>query len=272
MINSQKQINIKSTITLLVSVLTALAAYLYITRAQPVKIDSGNRMIMGTISRIVAIASDAESAQAGIDAAWFQQQHIDKLMSYQRKDSLLNRINELAWQRPVKIDPNTYRVIDEALKISSLSNGAFDISIGPIEDIWHKAAKTNKSPTDKELAHAKKLVGWKKIILNKKNSTISLAVKGMRLDLGGIAKGYAIDKSIEALKKHGVICAMVDIGGDIRCYNQKKLHKLWKIGLQNPKVNDPNSAYNPILLTLALKNQAVATSGDYRRFVLVNGK
>jgi len=140
-------------------------------------------------------------------------------------------------------------------------------------DLFHTAEKTETAPSQEQITEAKSRVGFEKLRLDDQNRTVQFAVDGMRLDLGGIAKGYAVDKALDAIRRCGAIGAMVDIGGDIRCFGvppEGRDH--WVIGLQ-----DPNSAVEGIgggelLLKLKLADGAVATSGDYQQFVLIEGK
>jgi thiamine biosynthesis lipoprotein len=133
-------------------------------------------------------------------------------------------------------------------------------------------------PTQEELADARSKVGYEKLYLDANEMTVRFAVDGMKLDLGGIAKGYAIDRAIEAMQTGGAVGGMVDVGGDIRCFGlPPKGKKTWRIGLQNPAETDSDEqtlAGGPkqVLMVLTFNNAAVATSGNYRRFVLIEGK
>jgi thiamine biosynthesis lipoprotein len=126
-------------------------------------------------------------------------------------------------------------------------------------------------PNEKELAEARRKVGYKKLKLEAETRNVRFDVEGMRLDLGGIAKGYAIDRAVEAMKNNGVIGGLVDIGGDIRCFGKADDKEHWVIGLQDPKDADEGSEAKSSM-TLKLTDNSIATSGDYRRYVLVEGK
>ena len=141
--------------------------------------------------------------------------------------------------------------MNKSVEYSAVSGGAFDVTIGPVVDLWRAAGERGGGATVEEIAQAKSKVGYKKLIIDNENSTVRFAVEGMRIDLGGIAKGYAIDLAIEAMRKCGAVGAMVDVGGDIRCYG---------------------SPQGQILLVLRLNDAAVATSGDYQRFVVIDGE
>jgi len=239
----------------------------------PVEKDSGYRVVMGTFSRVVVIAGGERKARRCIEAAFDVQRRIDELMSYQREDSELSRINRDAGDGPVRVDPLTFEVLQRSVEFSKLSDGAFDVTVGPLMDLWKAAGEANAPPTEEAMAEARGKVGYEKLILDEKDMTVRFAVKGMRVDLGGIGKGYGVDKSVEAMKKLGALGGMVDLGGNIRCFGQPpRGQECWRVGLQDPNVSPDDMDASKILLVLAITDQSVATSGDYRRFVEVHGE
>ena len=236
---------------------------------KPVKSDSGYRLAMGTFARIVAVAADANTGQKAVEAAFEQIETIEKLCSFYKPDSEISRINRNAYKNPVAVSAPTFEIIKKSIEFSRLSAGAFDITVGALEDLWRKAAKENQIPSQAALEKVRSKIGYEKIIIDANDKTIGFAADGVEIDLGGIAKGFAIDKVIEAARKIGAVGVMVDIGGDIRCFGQPPAGKKhWQIGLQQPNPETENES----LLTLELNDFAVATSGDYRRFVLIDGK
>jgi thiamine biosynthesis lipoprotein len=259
-------------IVLLLLVLAGIAAW----RMTPVErletFESGTHMVMGTFTRITVVAPDNASAQAGIKAALDAQRKIDRLMSYQRADSELSRINAQACDHPVAIAPETMAVLVAARRFSQITDGAFDISVAPLIDLWALAAEANTPPTEAQMAEAKAKVDYTQVILDPNAMTVFLAKPGMKLDLGGIAKGYAIDLSIQALKAHGAVGAMVDIGGDIYCFGRRSEGKSgWRIAVQDPRTaHDPTA--NQYRLILDFTDRAVTTSGHYYRFELVGSE
>jgi len=135
----------------------------------------------------------------------------------------------------------------------------------------------DRAPTDKELDEARSKVGYEKITLDANELTVRFAVEGMKLDLGGIAKGYAIDKSVEALRAGGAVGGMVDIGGDICCFGSPEGRTHWRIGVQDPTMPDRNMTTAETLMVIELKTAAdstvaIATSGNYQRFEVIDGK
>jgi len=261
--------------TIVVAVPVMLLALLYMSRrpSRLVEVNSGYRVVMGTFSRVVVIARGEKTAQRCIEAAFEVQDRIESLMSDYREDSELSKVNREAAQGPVAVSEMTFEVLQQSVHFSRLSEGAFDVTVGPLVDLWRKAGRTNHAPTKEALAEARRKVGSDKLILDEKNRTVRFAVEGMRIDLGGIGKGYAVDKAVEAMQKQGAMGGMVDLGGNIRCFGRPPQGQTrWRIGLQDPNVAP--DALGPVkpLLVLALTNESVATSGDYRRFVMVQGQ
>ncbi|MDH4239925.1 MAG: FAD:protein FMN transferase [Phycisphaerae bacterium] len=240
--------------------------------------DSGYRLVMGTFTHLKAIAKDNRTAMKCLDSAFAELQKVDKLMSDYKSDSEISEVNRDAFKRAVKVDESTFHVLQKSVEFSRLSEGAFDITIAPLTELWQSAAEVNSVPSEAELAVARSKVGYEKLFLDANEMTVRFAVEGMKLDLGGIAKGYAIDKAIEAMQAGGAVGGMVDVGGDIRCFGlPPKGKKTWRIGLQNPA--EPGSdeetlagGTEQVLMVLKLTDEAIATSGGYRRFVLIEGK
>ena len=264
-----------SALTVVGVVLILLAGLMYRDLVAPdlVEVNSGFRVIMGTFSRVVVIAKSRRTAQRCIEAAFDVQNRIESLMSDFRDDSELSKVNRLAAQGPVAVSEMTFEVLQQAVRFSTLSNGAFDVTVGPLVDLWRKAGETDVPPTPEVLAEARRKVGSDKLILDEKNRTVRFAVEGMRVDLGGIGKGYAVDKAVEAMQKRGALGGMVDLGGNIRCFGQPPQgQEHWRIGLQDPNVAPDEFGGTKPLLVLELRNESVATSGDYRRFVKVQGE
>jgi len=254
----------------LVVVLIVVTAARWHTRV--VELDSGYRPMMGTLARVVAVAADTDTAVKAVEQAFAQLRTVDELMSDYKTDSELSRVNRLAFQKPVEVSEPTFDVLEVSLRFSRLTRGAFDITVGPLVDLFRTAEQKGIVPSEDEIERARERVGYEKLELDEQNRTVRFAVDGMRLDLGGIAKGYAMDKAVEAAQRCGALGAMVDVGGDVRCFGRAvKGRKTWLIGIQDP--NDSESFLGGrIRRALRLTDKAVATSGDYRRFVTINGK
>jgi thiamine biosynthesis lipoprotein len=240
--------------------------------------DSGYRLVMGTFAHLKAIAKDNRTAMKCLDTAFAELQKVDKLMSDYKSDSEISEVNRDAFKRAVEVSKSTFEVLQKSVEFSRLSEGAFDITIAPLGELWRTAAESNSVPTEEEMGVARSKVGYEKLILDANEMTVRFTVDGMKLDLGGIAKGYAIDRAIEAMQAGGAVGGMVDVGGDIRCFGlPPKGKKTWRIGLQNPAETDSDEetlagGTEQVLMVLKLTDAAIATSGGYRRFVLIEGK
>ena len=243
-----------------------------------VESDSGYRLVMGTFANLKTIAKDPRTAKKCVETAFAELKKVDKLMSDYKSDSEISEVNRDAFKRAVKVSKSTFEVLQKSAEFSRLSEGAFDITIAPLTELWRSASEVNSVPSEAELAVARSKVGYEKLFLDANEMTVRFAVEGMKLDLGGIAKGYAIDRAIEAMQAGGAVGGMVDVGGDIRCFGKPpRGKKTWRIGLENPaepKGSDQilSAGAGTILLILKLNNAAIATSGGYHRFVLVEGK
>ncbi|MFA5239974.1 MAG: FAD:protein FMN transferase [Phycisphaerae bacterium] len=261
-------------------ILITIAVYFFvgvekesIWTAGRVNVDSGMRVEMGTFARVVAVAADSDTANGCIESAFAEIEKIDKTMSRYKSDSEVSELNRDGYGRAVKVSKSTYDVLQRSVEFSKLSGGAFDVTVGPLEELWHLAEEANSLPTDAELQQVRSRVGYDKLVLDANETSVRFAADGMRVDLGGIAKGYAVDKAVEAMKKGGALGGMVDIGGDIRCFGSPPAgEEMWRVGLQDPdKAKEGFDAGTP-LLVLNLADAAVATSGNYRRFVVIKGK
>lgn len=269
------------TIELIVGIILIAVVYFFVSARDKsvwpkdrVTADSGKRIVMGTFANVTAVTMTSDLADKCIKAAIKELEDVDALMSNYNDNSEVSKINKNAFDQPVKVSKPTFEVLQKAQKFSRLSKGAFDITVGPLIDLWHQAAEANSLPDGSELTATSSLVGYEKLILDADDMTVEFAVEDMKIDLGGIAKGYAIDKAVEAMQKCGAIGGMVDVGGDIRCFGAAPPGKnFWLIGLQDPgKIKTGSELAEEPLLVLKLTNSAVTTSGNYRRYASINGK
>jgi len=251
--------------TLIVTALGGL--FWYQLQNHPNFYNSGFHEMMGTFAQITVAAHDEQQAQQWIDTAFEQMKKINREMNDHDPNSPISQLSLTAHLQPVAVSPELFEVIEASIRYSQLSDGAFDITVGPEVQLWRQMQKTGQQPDPNALAAAKAKVGYEKLILDKTNRTVKFAVEGMKLDVGAIAKGYAVDLAVKTLQQKGVVGGMVDIGGNIRCFGTGPgKGGQWLIGLQDPRKD------NSILLKLRLNDMAVATSGDYRRFAVVGGQ
>jgi FAD:protein FMN transferase len=222
---------------------------------------------MGTLFRLVLYAPDKASADKAAAAAFARVAELNKIMSDYLADSELMRVAHQAVGRPVKVSDDLFTVLHKAEEVARRSDGAFDVSVGPLVRLWRQARKTKRLPDPDELKEALARVDYRKIKLDPEQRTVHLLILGMLLDLGGIAKGYAADAALAVLQKHGITRALVAAGGDVRCGDPPPNAAGWKVGIAPLK--DPSG---PATHYLLIKNAAVSTAGDAHQFVELGGK
>ena len=216
---------------------------------------------------IVVHGRDAQSLPPIVNEALDEIDRIDRLMSHYKPDSPLSKINQAAAHHPVKVEPELFYFLAECLQYSKSSDGAFDITVGPLMKAWGFFRGEGRMPNRKELQTVRQKIGYQHVILNAKEKTIRFDRAGIELDLGGIAKGYAIDRAIEILKNHGIERALISAGGStIYGLGSPPEKDAWEVELQ-----DPLDA-RKIALTVKLKNQALSVSGSSEKFFEVKGK
>ncbi len=219
--------------------------------------------IMGTRVAVSLWAENETAARGCIGRVMDEMRRTDALMSPFRDDSELARINAAAGRAPVAVDAELFGLIRRALRFSALTGGAFDItfaSVGYLYD-FRKA----RHPDAASLAAHLPAVDWHKVRLDARTRSVFLPQKGMRIDLGGIAKGHAVDRGIAILRDCGIRSALVTAGGDSRILGDHH-GRPWMMGVKNPRQRDG------IAVVLPLSDTAISTSGDYERFFIEGGK
>jgi thiamine biosynthesis lipoprotein len=218
--------------------------------------------IMGTRVAVELWSEDAALAQRAMDAVIAEMQRTDELMSTYKPASQLSQVNAHGFERPVKVDPEIIEVVTRSLEFSRLSDGAFDVTYASVGYLYDYRA--HQYPTGEQIADALPAVDWRQVEVDPEQNTIRFLKPGMRIDLGGIAKGYAVDRSIEMLRGLGIRHAMVNAGGDTRLLGDRR-GKPWIVGIRDPR-NDGR-----MVTRLPLEDEAISTSGDYERYFEENG-
>lgn len=221
------------------------------------------QFLMDTILEITAYGSNKEDA---VNRAFNEFRHIDKISNRFNPDSQLSKINELAGISPVQVDSELIEIVQRAIEISELTQGAFDITIGPLTSLWNVGHKVDFIPSQAEIDKVLPLIDYRKIHIDIKNKTIFLPEKGMLLDLGGVAKDYAVNKAITVLKAQGIKSALINAGGDIQVIGTRPDSKPWRIGVQDPR--NPEGVSAIVSLT---EWDMLQTSGDYQRYFMKDG-
>jgi thiamine biosynthesis lipoprotein len=213
--------------------------------------------IMGTAIRVELWCTDTREGDAATAAVMQEMHRIDRAMSPHKSGSELCRINREAAQRPVPLSAEMWRLVERAVAYSQLTEGAFDISYAAVGQ--HYDYRARRRPDPATLARARELVGWKKLLLDRQAQTLRFAEPGMRIDLGGFAKGHAIDCAAAILRQRGISHAMVSAGGDSRVIGDR-LGRPWSVAIRDPRRAGETVAVLP------LEDVSISTSGDYERF------
>jgi thiamine biosynthesis lipoprotein len=223
--------------------------------------------LMGNHFEISVVSIDEAWAQKRIDEAIADIQRIEALLTTFSNDSQTNQINQNAGIAPVQVDQEVFDLIERSIKISHLTQGAFDITYGSIDkSLWNFDVNMKQLP-DVEVAQASvKLINYQNIILNRPNRTVLLKEPGMRIGFGGIGKGYAADKAKQLLHKAGVKSGIVNAAGDLVTWGTQPDGKPWTVAIADP------NRQSPYFSKLDISNSAIATSGNYEKYAMIDGK
>jgi thiamine biosynthesis lipoprotein len=218
--------------------------------------------MLNTLVEITVAARNERATHKAVAAAYEEIRRIEALLSRYHPESQIYTINKHAGQGAVEVDLEVARIVRRSLQYAKLTHGAFDMTIGPVVDLWGIGTEHERVPDVAELQAILKYIDYRKVEIQGEQ-VIRLQSSEMKLDLGGVAKGYSIDRAIEVLQRHGITSALVNAGGDISCLGTKPDGTPWRIGIKHPRESG-------ILGIIQLKDRAVATSGDYERVFFQN--
>ncbi|XYH05310.1 FAD:protein FMN transferase [Aquimarina macrocephali] len=221
---------------------------------------------MGSRFDITVVDKDKITANQYIDIAVEEIQRIEKLISSWDKNSQTSLINDNAGINPVKVDVELFDLIDRAVQISKLTDGAFDISYASMDRIWKFDNSMKKMPSEEEIKMSVAKVGYQNIILNKAKSTVFLKQKGMKIGFGAIGKGYAADRAKDLLMSKEVSAGIINASGDMNTWGKQPDGSEWKVAITNPLNKNNAFALLPVI------DKAVVTSGNYEKYVTFNDK
>jgi thiamine biosynthesis lipoprotein len=213
--------------------------------------------IMGTRIHVELWHDDPAKGDAAIDAVMAEMRRIDNLMSHYKPESQLSQINARAVQEPVQVDPELFDLIKLSLHFSEITEGAFDITYASVGHLYD--FRRHVKPTEAEIKAALPAVNWRNLLLDQEHHTVRFEHAGMRIDLGGIGKGYAVDRGIAILQSRGIQHAVVTAGGDTRIIGDH-MGRPWLVGIRNP---DDKAK---VVTSIPLVDTAMSTSGDYERY------
>ena len=244
---------------------------------QELKLFKKASLTMGTVFETTIYAPDKYVAEKTFNEVVQEINRLDYLMSNYKKESVLSELNRNASAEPAACNKELAGVIEQSLQYSDITDGAFDITIGPLMKKWGFFKKKGRIPGKEELESVLESVSYKNIIVEEKTikslaknpgtvKTVFFKNPGTRIDLGGIGKGYAVDKAISVLKQNGISSALINFAGNIYTFGTPPGKDSWVIGLQHPRESEG------LLGTFDIKDKAVSTSGDYEKFFIIEGK
>jgi len=222
---------------------------------KPAKLYHDNRMLMATFWEVVSADKKAGPI------VFSEVSRIEQLLSKYIETSEISRLNRLG---RLKVSPDTFYIIKKSKEFWQLSNGSFDITVSPLVDLWGFKNQEYVVPGDRKIKAALKLIGSDKIILREKDHEVEFKLPGMKIDLGGIAKGYALDQAVKKLKENKINNCLINAGGQVYALGENA-GLAWKIGIKRARGADLSGR-------LEIKNQSVSTSGDYEQFFSKKGK
>ena len=226
------------------------------------------QMEMAVTVKIILYCADSDIATAAAKDAFSRIHALNGILSDYDPESELRRLCDTAGEgKAIHVSHELWKVLEHAQRVSQESDGAFDVTVGPVVRLWRRARRQKQLPSPQSLRQASELVGYKLVRLDAQRQSVELLKKGMQLDLGGIAKGYAMDEALTVLERHGITRALVEAGGDMRLGEPPPGRPGWRVGI--PPLDDPQG--EP-LSCLELCRVAVSTSGDIVQYVEIGGK
>ncbi len=226
-----------------------------------------SKFLMGTTVETDVQGPDIIACKKALFLAYQEMERVENLLSFHKPASEISKINRAAGTVPVKVSEETFAMVKRAKAYSQKFDGLFDVTIGAISQLWgFNDDKDINIPADSTLARLLPMVNYRWIDLNDRDTTVYLSKKGMKIDLGGIAKGYAIDRGVFVLKENHINQFFLNAGGDIYTSGKKDGQSNWRVGVKHPRQLDR------LIAKFELSDYAVATSGDYERYAIIDGK
>lgn len=224
------------------------------------------RPLMGTIVEITVCQAQEQKALIILQKAFEEIARVEDMMSCYKKESEISRINAEAFKAPVRVSDELFGLIQESIEYWRMTRGAFDVTVEPLMVLWPFYKDKIVLPAKSKVTETLKSVGADKLELDPEKKTVRFTHPRMALDLGAIAKGYAVDRAIQVIRAAGVRCALVNAGGDLYALGRKPAGRKWRMGVQHPRKPDR------LICTFDIEDTGVATSGDYERYFIKDGK
>jgi len=223
--------------------------------------------LMGNRFELSVVSHDASLAEAQISSGIEEISRIEKLLTTFSEDSQTNEVNRNAGIKPVVVDTEVFNLVERSIKISNLTQGAFDITYGSIDkSLWNFDVNMKQLPDAETARKSVQLINYRNVIMNVDDCTIFLKEKGMRIGFGGIGKGYAAERAKMVMKQQGVASGVVNASGDLTAWGVQPNGEKWTVGIVNP------DASHEIFSYINVSDMAVATSGNYEKYIIIDGK
>jgi thiamine biosynthesis lipoprotein len=219
---------------------------------------------MGTLVELTVVAASEAKADEAMNAGFAEIRRLEELLSVYKETSEYSKINQMAGIEAVAVSPDTFELVQKGLEAGKMTEGGFDIAIGPAVKLWG-VTESQHIPTDEELNRIKPLTDPDKVVVDPSKRTVFLKEKGMRIDSGGNGKGFAADKVKTVLENLGIHSGIVALAGDLKVFGKKPNGDRWRIGIRHPRKKGEVLAY------LDLTDKAISTAGDYERFFMKDG-
>jgi thiamine biosynthesis lipoprotein len=223
-------------------------------------------MLLASPFEVTVVAKDTVAANVYIDMAIAEVKRIENQVSDWIPTTQVSLVNKNAGIQPVKVDDEVYGLIERAMKVSQVTDGAFDVSYASMDKIWKFDGSMKEMPTPEAIKKSVERIGYKKVIMDPVAKTVYLRDTGMKIGLGGIAQGYIADMIKDLLFSKGCTSGIVNVSGDINAWGKQPDGKPWSVAIVNPMNK------NKVFATFPLEDSAVETSGSYEKYVTFNGK
>jgi FAD:protein FMN transferase len=257
---------LKKLLKIAVSVVLLMAVLEPVCAAQETVRYEDSHPAMGTVFTVVAYGRDGEYLSEVVREVFEEIDRLDAQMSNYKPESELSDINREAAERAIVVEPRLFGLIQDSLRLSEETNGAFDVTVGPLLDAWGFFRGQGRVPSNAQLALVLKRVGYRHVKLDPERREVRFDTAGVELDLGAIAKGYALDQAREILRANGVSQALVSSGtSSLYALGSPPGEPGWKVSIRNPY--DPQKAADVVLL----KNYSLSVSGNYEKFFKLHG-
>ncbi len=223
-----------------------------------------SQLLMGTLVQITAVGSNEQSAGQAISAGFAEIRRLEELLSTWISTSELSHVNAAAGLEPVAVSPDTMTVLKWSLEIARLTDGAFNIAVGPAVEAWN-VVQEPRIPDDAELVRLRPLLDLGQVHLDEEAGTVFLSRPHMQIDIGGIGKGFAADRAVAAMRAAGALAGVVALSGDIKTFGRMPDGGAFTFGIRHPRVE------GALLARVELRDEAISTAGDYERFFEKDG-